>query len=75
MFASLLVLTGIADAKKPDNTVPPVKKDQAQIVFLRHSTVNARLSTLLYDTTSGPKKTMPRSGRNGRTSFPRKRRC
>ena len=64
MFASLLVLTGIADAKKPDNTVPPVKKDQAQIVFLRHSTVNARLSTLLYDTTSGAPKVVGLMGNN-----------
>jgi hypothetical protein len=53
LFASLLAFAGVADAKKPVNEVPPVKKDQAQIVFLRHSTVNARLSTLLYDTTSG----------------------
>jgi len=64
LIASVLLSAGAAEAKKPANTVPPVKKDQAQIVFLRHSTVNARLSTLLYDTTSGTPKVVGLMGNN-----------
>jgi hypothetical protein len=52
--ATCLLAAGAADAAKPDKSaVPPVKKDQAQIVFVRNSLVNARKPTYLYETTSG----------------------
>jgi len=63
-FAASLVFAGVANAKKPSNSVPAVKTEQAQIVFLRHSTVNSRLSTLLYDTTSGTPKVIGLMGNN-----------
>jgi hypothetical protein len=55
--AALLLTFSAAQAAKPDkSTVPPVKKDQAQIVFVRNSLVNARKPTYLYETTSGQPK-------------------
>ena len=57
VMAVILLLAVPANATKPDKTaIPPVPKDQAQIVFLRHSIVSARETTLLYDTTSGQPK-------------------
>ena len=52
--ATVLLFAGVAAAAKPDKSaVPPVQPGLAQIVFMRHSIVNGRESTILYDTTSG----------------------
>lgn len=56
-LVAALLIAGTAAAAKPDKTaIPPVPQGQAQIVFLRHSVVSSRESTILYDTTSGEPK-------------------
>ena len=65
-FAALLLLAGPAHAAKADaeSAISDVKPGQAQIVFLRRTTVNALVGTILYDVTSGEPKAMGKIGNN-----------
>lgn len=51
-----------ADAEK--GALPDIKPGQAQIVVMRATTVNALVSTLLYDTTSGTPKVLGKISNN-----------
>lgn len=62
--AVLLAFTGMALAASKPTDVPSVKPGNAQLVFMRSSTVNMLVSTDVYDVTSGPAKRIGKLSNN-----------
>lgn len=64
-LAALLVAFSAVQAADPAKTaIPDVQKGQAQIVFLRSTTVNALAGTHLYDVTTGQPKLLGKISNN-----------
>ena len=63
--AALMLGASAGNAAGPDKTaIPDVRPGQAQIVVMRSTTVNALVSTLLYDVTSGQPKVIGKISNN-----------
>lgn len=59
MALSMLLAGSLATAAgKSETTIPEIKSGQAQIVFLRKTTVNALVGIIVYDVTSGEPKAL-----------------
>lgn len=69
MAALLFAVSPVGAADSAKQSLPDVQPGKAQIVFLRHTTVNALVGTHLYDVTSGQPKLLGKVSNNRKVAI------